>query len=187
MTSPARFTRLLVALPLALLLVHTPVVAATITIINADGANEGFNDPTPVAPVGGNSGTTLGQQRLIVFQTAANIWGGLLASSQTIHVNSQFNALSCNSTSGVLGSAGPASINANFSGAEFTGHWYNVALANAESNSDLNPGIAEINAQFNSSVGLTGCLDGSSWYYGLDDNHGATGIDLLVVVLHEMG
>ena len=27
---------------------------ATITILNADGANEGFNDPTPAAPVGGN-------------------------------------------------------------------------------------------------------------------------------------
>jgi hypothetical protein len=137
--------------------------------------------------VGGNTGTTVGQQRLIVFQTAANIWGALLTSSQTIHVNSQFNALTCSSTSGVLGSAGPASINANFSGREFTGYWYNVALANSESNSDLNGATAEINAQFNSSVGLTGCLDGSSWYYGLDDNHGTSGIDLLVVVLHEMG
>jgi hypothetical protein len=187
MTSRARFTRFLTALPLALLLVHTPVRAATITIINADGAGEGFNDPTPVAPVGGNSGTTVGQQRLIVFQTAANIWGGLLTSSQVIHVSSQFNALSCSSTSGVLGSAGPSTIHASFPGAEFPGYWYNVALANAESNSDLNGATAEINATFNSSVGLTGCLDGSSWYYGLDDNHGATGIDLLVVVLHEMG
>src|SRR5262249_37091183 len=35
---------------------------ATITIVNMDGPNEGFNDPTPAAPVGGNSGTTVGQQ-----------------------------------------------------------------------------------------------------------------------------
>jgi hypothetical protein len=189
MTTPARLPRLLAGalVTLGLLLALAPARAATITIINADGAGEGFNDPTPAAPIGGNSGTTVGQQRLIVFQTAANIWGALLTSSQTIHISSQFNPLTCSSTSGVLGSAGPASIHANFSGAEFPGYWYNVALGNAESNSDLNGGTAEINAQFNSSVGMTGCLDGSSWYYGLDDNHGATGIDLLVVVLHEMG
>ena len=39
---------------------------------------EGFNDPTPAAPVGGNTGTTLGQQRLIAFQHAADIWGAEL-------------------------------------------------------------------------------------------------------------
>ena len=49
--------------------------AATITIINNDGVNEGFNDPTPVAPVGGNPATTLGAQRLYLFQYAANLWG----------------------------------------------------------------------------------------------------------------
>jgi hypothetical protein len=48
---------------------------ATITVINNDGVNEGFNDPTPVSPVGGNPGTTLGAQRLYLFQYAANIWG----------------------------------------------------------------------------------------------------------------
>ena len=47
--------------------------AATITIVNNDNPGEGFNDPTPVAPVGGNTGTTLGEQRLIVFETAARI------------------------------------------------------------------------------------------------------------------
>ncbi|HTV00362.1 MAG TPA: hypothetical protein VMF13_07505, partial [Luteitalea sp.] len=35
--------------------------AVTIYIVNFDGPSEGFNDPTPVAPVGGNPGTTLGQ------------------------------------------------------------------------------------------------------------------------------
>jgi PA domain/FlgD Ig-like domain len=189
MKTPARFPRpvLSALVALALFFPHAPARAATITIVNADGAGEGFNDPTPAAPVGGNGGTTVGQQRLIVFQTAANIWGSLLTSSKTIVVSSQFNALSCSSTSGVLGSAGPTTIHANFTGAEFSGYWYNVALANAESNADQNGATAEISAQFNSSVGLTGCLDGSSWYYGLDDNHGANGIDLLVVVLHEMG
>jgi hypothetical protein len=47
----------------------------TITIQNADSGTTGFNDPTPVAPVGGNDGTTIGQQRLNAFQFAASIWG----------------------------------------------------------------------------------------------------------------
>ena len=37
--------------------------AATITILNSDGAGEGYNDSTPAAPVGGNTGTTRGAQR----------------------------------------------------------------------------------------------------------------------------
>jgi hypothetical protein len=51
--------------------------AATIVIVNVDGANEGFNDPTPVAPIGGNPGATIGAQRLYVFQYAANLWGSI--------------------------------------------------------------------------------------------------------------
>ena len=39
--------------------------AATIQITSRDPAGVGFNDPTPVAPVGGNPGTTLGEQRML--------------------------------------------------------------------------------------------------------------------------
>ena len=79
--------------------------AATITILNADGAGEGFNDPTPAAPVGGNPGTTVGQQRLNVFQRAGTIWGGLLPSNVNIVVRAQFNAQTCTATSAVLAGA----------------------------------------------------------------------------------
>src|SRR2546422_4244468 len=41
-------------LTLAFLFVAAVTRAATITIVNLDGPGEGFNDPTPVAPVGGN-------------------------------------------------------------------------------------------------------------------------------------
>jgi len=54
---------------------------ALIIIVNVNGAGVGFNDPTPAAPVGGNTGTTLGQQRLIAFQHAANLWGARLDSN----------------------------------------------------------------------------------------------------------
>ena len=50
-----------------------PAPAAIVTIVNMDGAGEGFNDPTPLAPVGGNTGTTRGAQRLIAFQYAADL------------------------------------------------------------------------------------------------------------------
>ena len=65
-----RKTFVLVAL-LAVVAMANNAVAATITIVNIDLPGEGFNDPTVVAPVGGNPGTTLGQQRLLAFQYAA--------------------------------------------------------------------------------------------------------------------
>src|SRR5712691_6915599 len=77
--------------------------AATIVIQNNDPAGTGFNDPTPVAPVGGNPGTTLGQQRLNAFQLAANIWGATLVSNTTITVGADWQPLSCSSSSAVLG------------------------------------------------------------------------------------
>ena len=85
-----------------------PATAATITIVNNDGAGEGFNDPTATAPIGGNTGTTIGQQRLIAFQFAADVWGALLPSNVEIRINATFDALTCSATSAVLGSAGKA-------------------------------------------------------------------------------
>lgn len=161
--------------------------SATITILNADGAGEGFNDPTPVAPVGGNPGTTVGQQRLNVFQRAGNIWGALLPSNVTIVVRAQFNAQSCNATQAVLGSAGPTEVYMDFPGNERPATWYHVALANKLADSDLNPALHDINATFNSALnGDVACLGGRKWYYGYDGNEG-TDIELLPVVLHELG
>src|SRR5262245_26884204 len=91
--------------------------AATIVIINNDPANVGFNDPTAVAPVGGNPGTTLGQQRLNAFQAAANKWGATITSVPTIRIRAQWVALTCTATSAVLGSAGATEIFRDFTGA----------------------------------------------------------------------
>jgi PA domain-containing protein/flagellar hook capping protein FlgD len=160
--------------------------ATTITIVNQDGPNEGFNDPTPAAPVGGNPGTTVGAQRLFVFQRAADIWEAILPSNIEIRVQAQFNALSCTATSGVLGSAGAVNVVRDFPTAPLAAHWYHVALGNKLANTDLVPGSNDISAQFNSSVGQTGCLETTSWYYGVDGNAGSK-IDLLSTVLHELG
>ena len=179
---------LLVAACLAL---SAPARSATITIVNADGAGEGFNDPTPATPVGGNTGTTIGQQRLIAFQFAADVWGALLPSTVGIKITASFDPLTCSSTSGVLGSAGARQAFADFAGAPQADTWYPVALANKLAGTDLAPGASnssadDIQARFNVSLDDASCLGTTGWYYGLDGNHGGD-IDLVVVLLHEFG
>jgi hypothetical protein len=159
--------------------------AATITIINLDGANEGFNDPTPAEPVGGNPGTTIGAQRLFVFEYAAGIWEEILTSDVEIRVEANFDPLSCTATSGVLGSAGPITVFSDFPNAPFTATWYHVALANRLAGVDLDSGGNDIRTRFNSSVGSPDCLP-AGWYYGVDGNEGNQ-FELLPVVLHELG
>jgi hypothetical protein len=158
--------------------------AAVITIVNLDGASEGFNDPTVAAPIGGNPGTTIGAQRLYVFQYAASIWGSLLPSAVEIRVNAQFNPLSCTATSGVLGSTSSVSAWRDFTNAPFPGSWYQVSLANRRFGSDLDPARNDISTTFNSGLGGAACLP-AGWYYGVDGNEG-TAIELLPVVLHEL-
>lgn len=165
---------------------HLPASAATITIVNNDGPGEGFNDPTPVAPIGGNPGTTLGQQRLNLFNQAAAIWGAILDSPVPIQVRAQMNPQTCSPTSAVLGSAGPVTIHANFTGAIRTGTWYHQALANKLRGIDNDGANPDINATFNSDVDNATCLGTRDWYYGFDHNEG-TDIDFLPVLLHEMG
>ncbi len=159
--------------------------AASIVIQNADAAGVGFNDTTPVAPVGGNPGTTLGQQRLNTFQFAANIWGATLVSNSTITIRASWAPLECSANSAVLGAAGSAFIFHNFSGAPFGNTWYSAALANALHGSDLDSS-QEINAQFNVNLGTPGCGETFPFYLGFDNNHG-NGTDLVAVLLHEFG
>ncbi len=159
--------------------------AATIAIFNGDGAGEGFNDPTPAVPVGGNPGLTLGQQRINAFLHAASIWGATLDSSVQINVLATMDPLTCSATSAVLGSAGPTFINRDFTGG-VPGYWYHISLSNKLEGADAVPGFAHIRARFNSNLGNPGCLTGSGFYLGLDANHG-TLIDLVTVLLHEFG
>src|SRR6185436_11337277 len=96
---------LLLSMLVALIAASPAFSQATIVIQNNDAPNVGFNDPTPAAPVGGNSGTTVGQQRLNAFQFAANVWGATLTSGPTITIGASWADLSCSTNSGVLGSA----------------------------------------------------------------------------------
>lgn len=157
--------------------------AATIVILNNDSPNVGFNDPTPVAPVGGNPGTTLGQQRLNAFQAAANIWGANLNAVPTIVIDAAWAALACNASAATLGSAGATQV---FASATFPSPntWYPVALADKLFGARIDPNTPQIRARFNANLGQPGCLTGTFFYLGLDNNHGAN-VDLVTVLLHE--
>ena len=160
--------------------------AATFTNINLDGSGEGLNDTSPRLPVGGNSGTTLGQQRLIAVQHAEATWGALLGSAVDIRVQVAFNPLTCGGGSAALGSAGPINTAANFTGAPQPDTWYASALANALAGIDIDPGGNDINMTISSNLD-TGCLSGvSGFYYGLDGNRPAGTIDLQPVLVHEL-
>lgn len=161
--------------------------AATIIILNNNGANVGFNDPTPVAPVGGNTGRTLGEQRLIAFQHAADIWGATIVSAVPIRIEATFDALPCTESAAVLGAAGTLEIFTDFTNAPRAGTWYPGALASKLAGTNLStPGVAHIRALFNSRLGLfPDCLPDAPFYLGLDNQHGDK-IDLVAVLLHEI-
>jgi hypothetical protein len=160
--------------------------SSTIALVNMDQPGEGFNDPTPVTPVGGNPGCTLGAQRLNVFLEACAIWGTILPSTVAIRVEAHFEALPCDATSGILGGANIVTEASDFAGAPIANTWYAIALANKLAGTDLAPGYNDIAAVFNSSVDNSTCLGATNWYYGYDHEEG-THIDLLAVVLHELG
>lgn len=174
-----------VAIGMSATLPATAAAGARIVVINADGPGEGFNDPTPVAPVGGNIGTTRGEQRLIAFQYAADLWGKMLDSNVEIRVYAQFSPLGSN----VLGSAGTTYIFSDFTGlpgfpgSAYSDTWYHSALADKRAGLDLvealggPAGDPDIVANFSSDF---------NFYLGLDNNHGALN-DLVAVVLHELG
>jgi hypothetical protein len=160
--------------------------AATITIVNGDPAGVGFNDATLVAPVGGNAGTTLGAQRLNAFQAAAAKWGATLTSSVTIRVLATWEALTCTASAAVLGSAGATEVFRDFPGATQTGAWFGKAQTAKLVGADPDPATADIRARFNINLGNAGCLTGTPFYLGLDNNHGAA-VDLVTVLTHEFG
>ncbi len=184
-----------VLLVVVLGLASFPLAAANLVVVVTDAAGQGFNDTTAAAPVGGNAGTTVGDQRLNVFKEAARIWGGLLPSNVDIQITSSFQPLSCDPTTAVLGSAGATTVFSDFQNAPVAGRFYPKALADKLAGFEIDSSSRAIDATFNSDLGRpapagdakTGCFSGSFFYLGLDNNQGPNDINLLSVVLHEFG
>jgi hypothetical protein len=172
---------------LILLSFSTDVFSATISIINGDGAGEGFNDTTIVAPIPGNNAITLGQQRLNAFTAAAEYWGNLLGSNVVIEVMASMDPLFCDASSAVLGSAGPLSAGRDFPNAPRSNTWYPVALANSLAGVDLDPTVPDIGAQFNSDIdNNNSCLSNHNWWYGIGGFTPASSTSFYETVLHEI-
>lgn len=162
--------------------------AATVTILNQDGFEEGFNDPTPVAAVPGNPGTTLGAQRLIAAQAAADAWGAVLSSPVTIVVGMNFDPMDCSSSEGILGRAGPNWVYSDFPGAPRAATWYPDALADSLAGTNLGePTDTDISATFNSDIDFNdSCLTGIDWWYGIGSPAIPGTVDFTQTLLHEI-
>ena len=113
--------------------------------MNANGSGEGLNDRTAAVPVGGNPGTTIGEQRLIAAQYAAALWSATLGNQVPISIRTEFTDLDCSGGTAVLGASGPTAL--------YDGSRYPAALANERAGRDLDPGREEIDARFNARVG----------------------------------
>jgi hypothetical protein len=174
-----------IIIPLASALTLLPLAeAATITPVNQDAPFFGFNDFTAATPVGGNEGTTLGQQRLNVLQRACDLWGQHIHSDVEILVGAQFENDGGVASGFSLASALSSDVFADFPNAPLENTWYPVALANAYALEDLEPARADIEVIINIALDLQSDLP--DWYYGLDGNAGPAEIDLLQTILHEL-
>lgn len=114
-------------------------------------------------------------QAQAAFQYAVDIWSTLLVSSVPIRIKANWTRQANN----VLGSAGPTSYRIAVNGAQKSGSFYPIALAEKISRTQLNnPDSSDINANFNQNY---------NWYYGTDAKPPAGQADLVSVVLHEIG
>ncbi len=184
-------TGLGILLILGLLVNSHSALGATFVVNNLDtGSGLGFDDPTVVAPVTGNPGTTLGAQRLLAFQAAADDWGAILKSDITIEIDAAMTALACASGGGTLGFAGPKGMAlANFTNAPVADTFFPQALANSLDGSDLDGDDADIEAQFNRLVDDDdpNCITGLSWSYVIGVAAPLNTLPFTETVLHELG
>ena len=149
--------RILVAFLLLAASVTASAGTGKIIIVNVDAPGVGLNDLTPAQPAGGNPGTTLGQQRLNVYEKAAARWTTMLDTNVDILVEASFASLPCDDDGIVLGQAGPKSVRRDFANAPLPGVWYPIALANKFAGNDLSVGLADVAMTFNSALDTASC------------------------------
>ena len=131
------------------------------------------NDPCATFVVNYNGFTPEAQA---AFQYAVDIWAFSIESSVPINVSATFTSLG----TGVLGSAGPATLRTSSVAGTIPNTFYPAALWEKLEGEDRSifGGSNDINANFNNTT---------NWYYGTDANPPAGQIDFVTVVLHELG
>lgn len=107
------------------------------------------------------------------FQYAVNIWGGVVQTAVPIRITAYWRT---DLPAYVVGAAGASVVMRDFANAPRTNTYYPVALANARAQTDLYSGD-DIVASFNGNF---------DWYLDTDGN-ARTQLDLVSVVLHEIG
>ena len=162
------------AATLALAGVSSAFAQGQIIIINNNAPGVGFNDPTPARSGRRQPRPDARASSASTCSSTQRTSGNRCCSRRTdIFVQAQFIPLAPN----VLGSAGATFVFSDFPGAEVANTWYFSALADHLAGADLNPGFADIVANFSTNF---------EFYFGFDNNEGLL-VDLLPVMLHELG
>lgn len=154
----------------------------------------GWNDTTAKSPVGGNTGTTLGQQRRNAMLEAARLLGTFYKSDVPIKIQACWNDLGGTSNSATLASAISQSEIRGIKSLQRAHTWYTIAAATKQagaSRCQITGGSCdnqELFAQFNTAVDGPQVLGSNSFYYGLNPNPNnlTNDVDFLSVALHEI-
>lgn len=168
-------------------LILVPTYGATFSFVYLDGPGVGCNDETPVDPVDGNDGTTLGEQRKNILKKATDILSQHLKSDVEIVIEADFQAYGGSMDSATLALGGPELFFIEFDNSPNPDVYYASALANSIANEDLDTTTADISITINESVDSDPTvLGGNGFYYGYDNNAGDQ-VNLLGTLLHELG
>ena len=149
--------------------------AATIVIINNDGAAKASTIRPRSLRSAATRASTLGAQRLFVFQYAANIWGNILPSTVTIHVVAAVQPADLQRDQRRAGQRRTRSRFRDFPDAPFRATWYPGAAGEPAGRLDLVPSGAGHQRPVQLGAGRRHLPGRPGWYYGVDGNEGAQG------------
>ena len=111
------------------------------------------------------------------FTYAASIWETLIHSSVPIVLQACWTDMGTS----YLGYSAIDNYEHDFTGAPLPHTWYPASLANALTDSDLEPSRPDIHLSYNKAM-----HDAKQWYFGIDGNTPSNQYDFVSVVLHEI-
>jgi len=159
-----------------------------------------WTDSTPATPVGGNNGTTLGQQRKNALTYATQQLVQQLQIPTTLNVHACGAHLAGDSNSAILAHAGPTSyffdepkFPINALPKKYT--WYPAAAAARQNGTSLcgvvggpcdEESNAELEITFNEDIGQSTVIGGENFYLGFDADPSQSSLDFITIAMHEM-